>query len=400
MTPKILHIPGLIVMLAALTALTPLSIDAYLPAMPAIASDLGVSIHDIELTVGLYLAGFALGQLFGGPYSDHFGRRAAIFTGLAIFLLATLWAMLTEHDHGFWLARALQGFGGGISAVNSMAIIRDRHSGRESAQAMSRITSIIMLAPLLAPIIGALILKFSHWRGIFVFLFVYGSILAVILFLRLPETGALRQGPPSNPLRNYLSVLRHRHALGYLCAVVAAYAGLFSFISASPGIYLGYYGISASVYPILFGANIITLLLCNRINIHLLHRYPPQRLLQMAQVVQLLAATILLLGYLLTPLPVWVLLILVMLFIGMQGFVVSNATAGASEYFPHTAATAAALIGACGFAAGSVGSVMTGVLGDGTPLPMVSIMFTGAASGLLFSRWLLPRKPNGAGAAG
>lgn len=113
MTPNTTPVAGLILMLAGLTALAPLSTDAYLPAIPAIADDLGVSIHDIELTVGLFLGGFALGQLFGGPYSDRFGRRTAIFTGLSIFLLGAVWAMLAESAHALWLARILQGFGAG-----------------------------------------------------------------------------------------------------------------------------------------------------------------------------------------------------------------------------------------------------------------------------------------------
>lgn len=391
MTPKTVHIPGLILMLAGLTALAPLSTDAYLPAIPAISADLAVSIHDIELTVGLFLAGFALGQLVGGPYSDRFGRRTAVFTGLSIFLLGALWAILADSAQGLWMARILQGFGGGVSVVNSMAIIRDRHSGRESAQAMSRMASIIMAAPLLAPVIGALILKISDWRSIFVFLFGYGLILAIALFWRLPETLAPHQGPLPNPFRNYLSVLQNRSAVGYLCSVAASYAGMFAFITASPGVYIGYYGISPSLYPVLFGANIITLLLCNRINIRLLNRFSPQQLLQGAQKVQLLAASALLFGYLLTPAPVWMVLVLVMLFIGMQGFVMSNAMAGTSEFFPRTAATATALIGACGFAMGAVGGILTGLLGDGTPLPMVCIMFTGAVCGFLLSRWLLPK---------
>lgn len=391
MTPKTSPIPGLILMLAGLTALGPLSTDAYLPAIPAIASDMGVSIHDIEITLGLFLGGFALGQLLGGPYSDRFGRRTAVFTGLSIFLLGALWAMLSDTAPGLWGARILQGFGGGISVVNSMAIIRDRHSGRESAQAMSRMASIIMVAPLLAPVIGALLLELSGWRSIFLFLLVYGLVVALSLVLRLPETLPPRKGPLPNPLLSYWNVLRNRSALGYLCSVAASYAGMFAFITASPGVYIGYYEISPVIYPILFGANIVSLLLCNRINIRLLHRFTPQQLLQGAQKVQVLAATLLLLGYLLTPAPVWMVLVLVMLFIGVQGFVVSNAMAGTSEFFPHTAATATALIGACGFATGAVGGILTGLLGDGTPLPMICIMFTGAICGFLLSRWLLPR---------
>lgn len=389
MTAK--HIPGLILMLAALTALAPLSTDAYLPAIPTIADALGVSIHDVELSVSLFLAGFACGQLAGGPFSDHYGRRRAIFTGLTLFTLGAFAAMQAESIEALLIARILQGVGGGISVVNSAAVIRDRHSGRESAQAMSRMASILMAAPLLAPVLGTFLLEVADWRTIFLFLALYALVLLVVLALRLPETRKPQIGPVSSPLRNYLTILTHRTALGYLFAVACSYAGMFAFITGSAVTYIHFYGASPSLYTALFGMNIITLLACNQLNIRLLHRFSSQQLLQFAQRIQLLSAAALLLSFTLTDAPLGLIVALVMVHIGVQGFVMSNSMAGTSEFFPHIAATTAALLGACGFAAGALAGSLVGMLGDGTPLPMILVMFVASLAGNLLSGWLLPR---------
>ncbi|MBV0934666.1 multidrug effflux MFS transporter [Marinobacterium weihaiense] len=392
MTTHTRHIPGLILMLAGLTALGPLSTDAYLPAMPAIADSLDASIHDVELSVSLFLAGFASGQITGGPFSDRYGRRRAIFTGLTLFFLGSLAALLSGTILTLWFARMLQGFGGGMSVVNSAAVIRDRHSGRDSAQAMSRMASILMVAPLLAPVLGTALLAVADWRSIFVFLAAYALLMILILGLRLPETRRHQPGPRPNPLRSYWAVLSHRSALGYLFSVAFSYAGLFAFITGSPGSYIHYYGASPALYTLLFGLNIVTLLACNRLNIRLLHRFTSQQLLQRAQRFQLLMASALLLVFVLTPAPLWLVVALIMLYIGVQGFIISNGMAGTSEFFPHSAATATALLGACGFAGGALSGALVGLLGDGTPLPMLAVMFGTCLLGNLLGTWLLPRR--------
>ncbi|GAA0786438.1 multidrug effflux MFS transporter [Marinobacterium sediminicola] len=391
MTAKHLHIPGLILMLAGLTALAPLSTDAYLPAIPTIAAELGISIHQVELSVSLFLAGFACGQLTGGPFSDRFGRRKAIFTGLSLFFLGACAAMLANSIETLLAARILQGFGGGVSVVNSAAVIRDRHSGRESARAMSRMASILMTAPLLAPVLGTVLLEVANWRSIFFFLASYALLMLLVLWLKLPETRTPQPGPMPNPLRSYATILSHRTALGYLLSVAFSYAGMFAFITGSSGSYIHYYGASPSLYTVLFGLNIVTLLACNQINIRLLHRFSSQQLLQMAQRVQLLTAGILMLVFTLTEAPLWVVVVLIMFYIGVQGFVISNGMAGTSEFFPNMAATAAALVGASGFAAGALAGSLVGLLGDGTPLPMIAVMLTSSIAGNLLGLWLLPR---------
>ncbi|MBP0049692.1 multidrug effflux MFS transporter [Marinobacterium sp. AK62] len=392
MTTPQAHIPGLIFMLAGLTALGPLSTDAYLPAIPSIAEGLGVSIHDVELSVSLFLGGFSCGQLTGGPLSDRYGRRVAVFSGLCLFFIGALLASLADSISALWTARILQGFGGGLSVVNSMAIIRDRHSGRESAQAMGKMASILMLAPLLAPVLGTLLLELGSWRLVFYFLSAYAFIILVLLMLRLPETRRKSSTPQPNPFRAYLNVLTHRSALGYLCSVACAYAGMFAFITGSPGSYIDYYGASPALYTVLFGLNIITLLGCNQLNIRLLHRFSTQQLLQLGQRIQLACALLLTLSFVVLDAPLPVIVALIMVFIGVQGFVIANGMAGTSEFFPHSAATATALIGACGFGCGALAGSLVGLLGDGTPLPMILVMLSMTVVGNVLGSWLLPRK--------
>jgi len=154
-------------LLALLTALSPLAIDMYLPAMEAMAGDLQTSIHLVELSVSSYLLGFALGQLGGGPLSDRYGRRPLIITGLVLFALSSAALMLTTSLEALLALRFLQAIGGGLATVNSSAIVRDRFQGADVAKTLSLVSMIMMLAPLVAPMLGALTLSFAGWRTIF-----------------------------------------------------------------------------------------------------------------------------------------------------------------------------------------------------------------------------------------
>jgi len=159
--------------LALLTATTPFAIDTYLPAMPTMAQDFDVPLSSIELSISLFLIGFALGQLIGGPVSDRFGRRMSATIGLTLFALASFAAAFATSVESFLLFRFLQAFGGGFATVVSNATVRDHFTGKESAQILSMIQSIMYIAPLLAPVIGSLLLHFASWNAIFIFLGFY-----------------------------------------------------------------------------------------------------------------------------------------------------------------------------------------------------------------------------------
>jgi len=377
-------------LLAGLVATAPLAIDAYLPAMPDIAVDLGVSIHQVELSLSLFLAGFSIGQLIGGPLSDHHGRRRTALAGIALFLLGTLVVIFSPGIQTMWLGRIVQALGGGLAVVNAPAVIRDLSSGRESAKNLSHMGLIMMMAPLLAPLIGLLLLRATHWRGIFVFLFLYTLAIGLALHRRLPETRRLA-GERPGALRRYGQVLRHRHALGYLFSQSFTYGGMFTFITASPLVYMHYFGVSGTLYPFLFGANILTLGVINRLNVLLLKRHDPKRLLTWGQLFQIAVGGLLVAHLALADRPALAAVVLcVILFVGAQGVIVANTTASTVEFFPHNSGTATALLGASGFLMGAGSSALVGLLGDGTPGPMAGVMWGCAILGLLL-RWSLQR---------
>lgn len=382
-------------MLAGLTALAPLAIDAYLPAFPDMVADLQVPVGHIELTVSLFLAGFALGQLTGGPFSDHYGRRTAIFTGLTLFILGTLGILISPQIETVWISRFIQAFGGGISVVNSAAIVRDLFRGADSARAMSRIAAIMMVAPMLAPVLGSLLLHIGNWRSIFLVLLIYAITLLLTLRLKLPETRQQQDLSRISPLRRYLEVIRHRQALGFLFSVAFSYAAMFAFITGAAGVYMKQFGASTSIFPLLFGANVVVLLICNQINIRIVHRFTPQGLLAKAQWAQLSIGCLLISITLFSHIQLWQLVPGIMLFIGLQGFVISNGMASTMEFFPHNAATATALVGSSGFALGGLSGALLGFLGDGTPVPMIAIMTLSILTGILL-RIILHRKPQSA----
>lgn len=379
---------GFIWMLAGLISVGPLAVDAYLPAMPVIADSLGVSIHQIELTLSVYLVGFALGQLVGGPLSDRYGRRITIFIGLALYLVGGLLSAVSSSIELLLIARLVQAFGGGMGVVNTMAVVRDLYSGREAAAALSRVVMIMMAAPLIAPFLGSALLLISGWRSIFVGLSVYAALLLAVLVWKLPETRRISTQPNQSPWQRYLEVLKHRPVLGFLAATAFSQASMFAFITGSSLLYMEYYGVSAQVFPFVFGANILVLILCNRLNVYLLRHASPLRILGLGQLIQLVLGSTLLLVFLIQPPPLWATVGLIMLFIGMQGLIMSNGMASAAEYFPHSAATASAVMNASGFVMGALAGGAVGILGDGSPLPLLGVMAASPVLGIALRRLL------------
>ncbi|MYL23926.1 Bcr/CflA family multidrug efflux MFS transporter [Halomonas alkaliantarctica] len=381
-------------LVAANTALAPFAIDAYLPAMSVLAESIGASIHHTELSISVFLLGFALGQLFFGPLSDRLGRKPVLLGGLVVFALASL--MITQVDSlpSLLAWRFLQALGGGACVVNSAAIVRDCFQGREAARVMSTMAMIMMLAPLVAPAVGSLLLYVAGWWLIFVFLAAYAGFLFWFLGTRLPETRdtTLPTASFRQVLRNYASVLSHREGMGYICAVAASFAGLFAFVTASPFLYLDYFSVSPAHYPFIFGVNVVVIALSNRVNIHLLKKRTPQQNLRLGLGVQLFAASSLVLMTLteLTTLPLVV--VLVMMFTGMIGLITPNAISSLLDHFGHISATATALLGGIQFGSGAVAGVMVGLFEVEHLWPMVLTMLAASLLGNIGVR-LLTSKP-------
>jgi DHA1 family bicyclomycin/chloramphenicol resistance-like MFS transporter len=203
--------------------------------MPDIARSLHVNIEKIEITISIFLISFALGQLFGGVFSDRYGRKKIALIGLSLFTLANFLLYFSSSLQELYIYRAIQAFSGGLAIVNSSAMVRDIFHGKEAAKAFSTIASITMLAPMIAPSLGALIISYFRWNYIFLFLGIYSLLVTFTLWLNLIETGTPTK---SKILEAYKRVLTNRDSLGFIIALSLGFSGMFIFIEKSSFIYI------------------------------------------------------------------------------------------------------------------------------------------------------------------
>lgn len=364
---------SLAILLAMLIAVAPFAIDMYLPAMKIMADDLSTSIHYVEISISTFLLGYALGQLLGGPLSDRFGRKPLIALGLTLFSITSLMLTQTENIDQLLLLRALQAIGGGIATVNSSAVIRDLFAGDEMAKVLSMVAIVMMAAPLLAPVIGSFIISYFSWQVIFYSLAVYALTVLLLLFWKLPETNAAKQKRVTDAHQNaqplsftrlwqsYKKVLTHRQAMGYVMAISFSFSGMFVFITASAFAYMEYFSISPQVFPFIFGGNVLLMMLMNRVNVWALNHYSSTSILTTGLIIQILCGAGLIIASYLEP-NLYMIVALVMVFVGSIGLVAANATAGTLNFFPDISGTATAVIGVSEFTLGALMGILWSLL--------------------------------------
>ncbi len=386
--------PSLLVTLGLLSGLTPFAIDMYLPSLPAIAQDLDSTIEMAQLTVTLYLAIFALAQLFMGPLSDMLGRRATIGGGLILFGLGALGCALAGQMETLLGARMIQAAGGAAIAVTVPALVRDLFERDHYARVIGLVMMIMSLAPLLAPSIGGVIVTHASWHWVFITLLGIALVASALFFWLIPETlPPERRHPPDlgRVLGNYYGLLRHRLGMGYLLTGAFSFGGMMTFIVSSPYVYMVLYEVPTAWFGVLFGANVAVAMLATLLNTRLVMRLGAERLLRLGLWVQVVAALILLaLAFVGLP-PLWAILLGVLLYLGMTGLVLGNAMASYMVYFVRLAGTASAFSGAARFGFGAAVGTLVSLAHDGTPRPLLLGM---ALSGLMagVSYWLLCRE--------
>jgi len=346
--------------LALLVATTPLAVDAYLPAMPSMATFYNSDTQQVAVSVSLFLIGFALGQLVGGPSSDRIGRRPLVLMGLSGYILASVGIAFSNSVEQLWALRLLQAFSGGAATVTVGAMVRDRFDGQESAKVLSMVALIMMSAPLLAPGIGSLLLSYLNWQSIFIFLALYASFILLLCQQSLPETRAasLETKSWADIARDYARILSHRHAMAYIISLSFAFSTMFVFITESAYLYIDHFAISSSHFPFLFGANIVTMMLCNRINIGLLKRYQPQQIIWLGVSLQCAAALSFALLVLSHNYQLYSVVPLIMLSVGSLGLIAANASSATLSFFPNSSGTANAVLGTSEF-------LLAGLIGTG-----------------------------------
>ncbi|MFF5972380.1 Bcr/CflA family multidrug efflux MFS transporter [Streptomyces sp. NPDC012769] len=381
---------GLLVtlVLGGLTALPPLSMDMYLPALPEVTEALRSPAATIQLTLTACLAGMALGQLVVGPMSDKWGRRRPLLIGMIVYVLATAVCAFAPSAALLIGFRLLQGLAGAAGIVIARAIVRDLYDGVEMARFFSTLMLISGAAPIIAPLIGGQILRITDWRGVFHVLTAVGIVLTLVVWRFLHETlppERRHAGGVGDALRTMRGLLADRVFTGYMLAGGLAFAVLFAYISASPFVVQEIYGASPQTFSLLFGLNSIGLVVVGQINGKLLvGRVSLDKVLGWGLGVILLAALALLLmtsGVFGEPGLVAVAAGLFVLMSAM-GLAMPNTNAQALMRTPHAAGSASALLGTSSFLIGAVASPLVGIAGETTAVPMAVVQLVCATAAL------------------
>lgn len=367
---------SLFLLLGALGGLTPLAIDMYLPAMPSIARDLGSGVEGAQLTVSLFMAGFAIGQLFYGPLADSLGRKRVLVVGLLLFVLASLGCALVSSLPVLLVLRFVQALGGAAAAVVVNALLRDLFSGMELVRAMSLVMMTMTLAPLVAPLLGGALLGLG-WRAIFVTLALLAVLVLWLIIQRLPETLTAERRRPLDLrtiLTGYLLVMRHRLAMRELLAGVVANAGMFAFISGSPYVYITYFGVPAQQYGLLFAVNVGVMTVLTWVNSRVVGRLGLAYMMRWGlRCIALASAGLLWVG--ITGIGgLWGVMLAVVLFMSQLGFINANSMSMTLSHFPANAGTASALAGTLRFGLGALAAALVNLVPASSPLPMCLVM--------------------------
>ncbi|MEV8586479.1 multidrug effflux MFS transporter [Streptomyces sp. NPDC051180] len=372
---------GLLVtlVLGGLTALPPLSMDMYLPALPEVTGALHAPAATVQLTLTACLAGMALGQLVVGPMSDKWGRRRPLLVGMVVYVLATAACALAPTAGLLIGCRLLQGLAGAAGIVIARAVVRDLYDGVEMARFFSTLMLISGAAPIVAPLIGGQILRVTDWRGVFLVLTAIGVLLTAVVWRFLDETlpaERRQQGGVGAALRTMRGLLADRVFAGYMLAGGFGFAALFAYISASPFVVQEIYGASPQTFSLLFGLNSIGLVALGQVNGKLLvGRVRLDKVLGIGLGTILVASTALLLMTAGAFGEVGLFPIAAGLFVLMSamGLALPNTNALALMRTPHAAGSASALLGTSSFLVGAVASPLVGVAGEHTAVPMAVV---------------------------
>lgn len=369
--------------LAVLVGLGPLSTDMYLPALPQMALDLAVTAGDIQLTLSLFLVGFAVAQLFYGPLSDRFGRKPVLLAGLLLFIISSIACAMAENIVALTLARFFQALGGSAGPVLGRAMVRDIHGPKESGRVLSHIASVMALAPAVAPIAGGYMTAYWGWASIFWFLALFGLIGFTLLLMKIEESAPERYRKPKSIMQilgDYGVLLKDRLFIGYTLSCTFVFSGIFSFLSGAPFVIIEYFSVDERKFGLLFTLIVLGYMSGTLSSGFLSRRYGHHRLVGIGVILSLLSGGLLFYFGSGHPEHYVTVIIPMMVFMTGAGLVMPQSMAGALEHYPHMAGSASGLFGFIQMTVAAYFGIVVGHGYDGSPFTM-SLMI--ALSGLL-----------------
>ena len=380
-----------LILLGALTAIGPLSIDMYLPSFVILTQQMGAG---IQLSLASFFIGMAMGQVLYGSLSDRFGRKIPLLVGLSLFVIASLACSFASTMNELIMGRFVQGFGGCAGMVISRAIVRDRCSPTQVAQAFSMLILVMGLAPILAPLAGSWLLVAYGWQSIFWFKSAFAFLCLMAVYMTLAETHHDRSRPLKlkKAMSSYWQLLGNRTFMGYTLASGLPFSGMFAYIAGSPHVLIELQHLSPTQYSWVFGANAFGFIAASQLNAYLLRRgFSMLRLLHNTLWLPAIVSSCLLAIELAGINSLSLLLIGFFSYIASLGFISPNAGAAAMANQGHQAGTASALMGVLQFSLAALIGAILGAWHSDSALATLSLMAVCGVGGLLWHRLVLPK---------
>ena len=373
----------LVVILAYMSALAPLSTDMYLPALERVKQSFATSEFYAQLSVASFFVAFALGQLVYGPLSDKFGRKKPLYAGITLFIAASLACVSFDNIYAFIFFRFLQALGGCAGVVLARAIVNDKFELHEAAAMFALMMVVGSLAPMLAPTFGGFVLEFFPWQAIFTILFALGILLFIFIFFGLDESAEIKSDAAISVAavaRDYGEILRNKEFMRYTLGFAVAMSALFAYITGSSFIFLDYYGLSERAFGAIFGINALGMTLVSALNAKLVQKREPAALLNFG-LIAMFAMSLILLACSMLDLPFICFELSLFALLSSLGFIAPNATTLAMALFKGgRSGAASAVLGTTQFAIAGAVSFIVGAVGANEPLLLAGVMIICALS--------------------
>ncbi len=373
-------------MLGILNAVTPFSIDLYLPAFPEIARDLQTTLAQVSFSVSTYFIGYAFGQIFYGPLLDRYGRKPPIYVGLFIYILASIACMFSRSVEQLMLYRFLQALGGCVASVASISMVKDFFAVHEGAKVFSLLMLVLSASPLLAPTIGSFITIAWGWQAVFATLTFMALAIIAMIFFFLPEAHKADRSVDLHPKAIFSSfkiILRVPEFYIYTFAGSFSFAGLFVYVAGSPAIFMDGFQVSPQIYSAIFAFLAVGMIGGSQFNIILMRKFSSQNIFKNALFVQFCIGSIFLLGVWFNIYGLLTTIIFLFAILSCAGITYPNAAALALSPFSQNAGSASALLGFFQLGIGAVISGCIGLFDIKGALPTAAVIFFSSSAALL-----------------